>query len=87
MANIKELIRDAAAYSGNEHSAFAVAESYKEGDESTTEYVCAGDPVYLVLIAVNILMEAAERLGVSAEVLEPLVENIRAGLLARGKPS
>lgn len=75
------LIRKAKLYSGCKEKAFAVAKSYKEGDESTTEYICSGDPAYLVLIAMNLLIEASERLDVPEEILESMLGEIKKEIL------
>ena len=77
MYDIEKKRREAGLYRKGSHSAFVVADAYREGREGVTECICSGDPVYMVLIAANVLMEAGKRLSLPKERVEELLREIR----------
>ena len=74
-------MNEAKNYLPGSSSAFAVADAKREGAEGVTELICSGDPAYLILIAVNIITEAAKNLNIPEERLKNMIESIRSELL------
>ena len=77
MRNKDQWEKAAQDYADRDGLAAVIAKAYRDGAAGVSEYVCAGDPVYLVFIAVSLLAEAADRLDIPAERLDPLIARIR----------
>ena len=81
MNDLEEKMREAERYKKGSDSAFAVADARRDGKEGVTELISSGDAPYLILIAVNIITEAARNMNISEERLNRLIREIRADLL------
>ena len=69
--------QEAGNYKEGSSSAFVVGDAYRDGPEGVTELIWSGDPAYALLIAVNLMLDAAKKMNISEGRVTYLISSIK----------